>query len=197
MRGPLTVEDIQDREDAAEGPDREPHREAAADFLAWASEPHPDDDPEASRGELLVTAAEQLSLAGDHEPALRILREAVATGDHVHPDVRVYLINGLLECELSEEADKVADQLRRERPTDVMIHDHVGSAYERADRLDVALRWFTMGTVRAFGSQGEGMDGLETFMLMTSRYRVRTKMGFPPDDFDLMAAGALEAGEES
>ncbi len=193
MRGPLTFEDIQERQDAAEGAGPDGHRDAAADFLAWASEPHPDDDPDASRAELLVTAAQQLSLAGEPESALGVLREAVATGEQVSPDVRAHLIDGLLDCGLHEEADKVADELRRERPADVMVHDLVGAAYERVDRLDVALRWFTMGTVRAVRNFE---DSFSAWLLMTARYRVRQKMGFPPDDFDLVAAASLEAADD-
>ena len=193
MRGPLTYEDVQEREDAAEGAGPDAHRDAAADFLAWAIEPHPDDDPEASRAELMVTAAEHLSLAGDRESALGVLREAVATGEHVTPDVRAYLINGLLECGLGEEADKVAEQLRRERPADVMVHDLVGTAFERVDRLDVALRWFTSGLMRVVRDDGDSFDAL---VLMTARSRVRHRMGFPPDEYDLMAAATLEAADE-
>ena len=193
MRGPLTYEDVQAREDAAEGSGSDAHRDAAADLLAWAIEPHPDDDPEASRAELMVSAAAQLSLAGDREPALGVLREAVATGEHVNPDVRAYLINGLLECGLAEEADKVAEELRRERPADVMVHDLVGTAFERVGRLDVALRWFTSGMMRAVRDDGDSFDALE---LMTARFRVRHKMGFPTDDFDVIASAALEAADE-
>jgi hypothetical protein len=193
MRGPLSYEDILDREDEAAGLDPDAHRQAAADFLAWSTDPHPDDEPEAQRGELLVSAAEQLSMAGDQEQALGLLREAVATGEHVSPDVRAHLINGLLECGLGEEADKVADDLRRERPTDVMVHDLVGRAFQRADRLDQALRWFTMGTLRALGDDGDELDAL---LLMAARSRVRHAMGFPPDDFDLMAAGSLLADDD-
>lgn len=196
MRGPLTYEDIQAREDDAEDLGPEAHREAAADFQAWANEPHPDDEPEASRAELLVSAAAQLSMAGDHEPALGLLREAAASGEHVSPDIRAYLINGLLECGLGEEADKVADDLRRERPADVMVHDLVGTAYERADRLDVALRWFTSGTLRAARADDDDVDDFDTFLLMASRYRVRQKMGFPPDDLDEVAAMGYDYAEE-
>ena len=198
MRGPLTYDDLQEREDAAEGSDPDLHREAAADLLAWASEPHPDDDPEASRAELLVSAAEQLSMAGDREPALGVLREAVATGEPVNPDVRAFLINGLLECGRGDEADKVADDLRHERPENVMVHDLVGTAYERAGRLDVALRWFTMGVLRAvsWGDDVDDLDGLNALMLMSSRYRVRQAMGFPPDEFDEIAADVLDTEDE-
>jgi len=207
MRGPLTYEDIQEREDAAEGLDPDLHREAAADLLAWAGEPHPDDAPDVNRAELLVSAAAQLSLAGDFEPALGVLREAVATGEPVDPDVRAYLIHGLLKCGLAEEADKVAADLRRERPANLLVHHLVGVAYEEADRLDLALRWFTMGATRAVRMEDTVLEGwsddvddvgagFDAIILMTARFRVRRKMGFPLDGYDEVAADVLEAAEQ-
>jgi hypothetical protein len=192
MRGPLTLEDLEERADLANGFDPHVHRDAAADFQVWASESHPDDDAEVTRGQLLVFAGEQLAMAGDREAALGLLREAVASGDATFPDARAYLVHALLDCGLTDEADKVAETLRRERHTDPRVHERVGQAYREAKRPDAALRWFTMGLVRAVRDG----DFLVAPILMVERYEVRQAMGFPPDDYDALAEEALELAED-
>lgn len=195
MRGPLTYDDIADRESRAAVAGSDGHRRAAADLQAWAGQVHPGDDAEAGRGQLMVSAAGQLTLAGDHEAALGLLREAVASGDHVFPDARAHLVSGLVDCGLLEEAEKLADTLRRERPADPMVHLVVGEVFEAAERLDLALRWFTTGMLRAERADEDegGEDSVDALLLMSARFRVRDRMGFPPDDYDLVAEAALEA----
>ena len=192
MRGPLTLEDVEERANLAISIDPEVHRDAAADFQVWASDSHPDDDAEVTRGQLLVLAGEQLAMAGDREAALGLLREAVASGDATLLDARSYLVHALLDCGRTDEADKVAETPRRERGTDPRVHERVGHAYRDAKRPDVALRWFTMGLVRALR---EG-DVLVAPALMIARYEVRQAMGFPPDDYDAMSEEALDLFDE-
>ena len=78
-RRPLTEDDVEERMWSASRGDRQrAHRAAAAEYEAWAAEPHPDD--EVSVASLLVSAGEQLALAEDLEGALALYERAVTDG---------------------------------------------------------------------------------------------------------------------
>ena len=80
---------------ASRGDRQQAHRAAAAEYEAWAAEPHPDD--EVSVASLLVSAGEQLALGDDMEGALALYQRAVNDGGHSVPDSRCYLIGALLQ----------------------------------------------------------------------------------------------------
>lgn len=103
-RGPLTQQDVDDVEARLEQTS-EPNsfRAAAADYEAWANEPHPDD--EVSVAALLVHAGEALEVTDDVEGALAYFERAVADGGEVAPDARCYVIGALLGLGRHDEAD--------------------------------------------------------------------------------------------
>lgn len=183
MRGPLTVDDVEELETGAGT--SEQHRAVAAQLRAWAEEPHPDDE-RITPAVLLVSAGEQLDLAGDNEAALVLFRCAVTAQGSAPPDTRCYLHHGLLRVGDGAEARKLADELRRERPTDGDVYLLIGQNYERADDLVEAHRWFTMGLTHMENQVQEGNDlsaaGLAALALV--RFRVRRALNLPPDEYD-------------
>jgi hypothetical protein len=81
VRGPVGDDDLEKWESSAQTP--EDHRAAAATLVAWADEPHPDDDVPPAR--LLSSAAWHLETAGDAEQALDLHRRAVEAPGEVSP----------------------------------------------------------------------------------------------------------------
>ena len=185
-RGPLAEDDVEERLWQATGADG--YRAAAADYEAWAGEPHPDD--EVTVATLLVSAGEALEFAGNLEGALTFFERAVADGGDVAPDARCYLIGGLLDLGRHDEADAAATKLMRTRPRDPSVFEHVGEQYESVDRLDDANRWMTAGVVRLLPA--EDVPEYPVIMLMQSRRRVRQAIGFDEDEYDVLAAIALD-----
>jgi hypothetical protein len=159
------------------------HLRAAERYESWAAEVHPDD--EVSWGDLLVGAAEQWKLAGEDEHCLDACRRAVATGDLVEPDTRCYLIGALVACGHRDEADKLAGEIRRERPSDPYVHLFIGEAYEMHGDPQQAITWFTAGMLTAM--RDEDAATWDALTLMRSRRRVRHAVGFPPDEYDELA----------
>ena len=187
MRGPLDYEHITELEMSARTTAQ--HRGAADRLRAWAGESHPDDE-DVTPAALLVAAANHLRWAGDGDGALLALREAVAAEGDAPPDARCYLHGELLEAGLREEADELAREVRRSRPTDSDVHVIIGEGYEAAGDLESANRWFTMAMVRI--EQG-GIEAhpWQRAMVRNGRYRVRRALGQPPDDLDAEAAAEL------
>lgn len=185
-RGPLTHDDIELRLEQVSG-GSDGYRAAAADYESWAAQPHPDD--EATVAALLVSAGEALEFAGDREGALDCFQRAVADGGEVPPDVRCYVIGGLMNLDRFEEADAAAAALMRSRPRDPFVYEYVGEQYESVDRLDEANRWMTAGVVRLLGA--EDVPEYLVLMLMRSRRRVRHAIGFDEDEYDVFAGDAL------
>ena len=188
-RGPLTQEDVDDVEARLEqtsGADG--YRTAAADYEAWAAEPHPAD--EVSVAALLVHAGEALELAGDIEGALAYFDRAVADGGDVLPDARCYVIGALLGLGRHDEADSATAALMQTRPRDPFVYEYVGAGYQMVDRLDEANRWMTAGVVRLVSAQD--VPEYPLILLMQSRYWVRQTIGFDEDEYDVLAAIALD-----
>lgn len=171
------------RERLPTGPDREAYRVAAADYEAWAADPHPDD--EVSGATLLVSAGEALGFAEDFEGALELFERAIRDGGAVWPDARCYRVGALLNLGRHDEADAATTELMRSRPRDPFVYQYVGQQYEFVDRLDEANRWMTAGVVRLLRTEDAAAPSV--LMLMASRRRVRQKIGFDEDEFDVLA----------
>lgn len=182
-RGPVTEDDVAEVQARAGGGVRQRSARAGGTYEAWAADPHPDD--EVSLGRLLVMAGEQWAYAGETDRALQLFRRAVQTGDRVEPDVRCYLIDALLGAGQRDEADKLAEELRRSRPGNPDAYLFVGDAYEEAGDLGASLRWFTSGMLKTL--KDEAADEVDVVLLIRSRRRVREAMGFPPDEYDELA----------
>jgi hypothetical protein len=188
VREPLTQDDVDEVVMAARSP--EEHRAAAAQLEAWANQTHPA-DADVTPASLLVSAGEQLSLADDHASALRLFERAVAAEGESVPDVRCYLHNGLLQVGDTARAHRVAEEIRRSRLTDPDVYLFVGEGYELAGDLAEANRWLTLGLMKVLHQVEEDdqneLSGIGTLILLAARRRVRRTLGFPPDEYDVLA----------
>jgi predicted Zn-dependent protease len=182
MRQPLVLDDV----DAVCGGASTPEalRAGAAQLTTWAEERRPDD--EVSPAALLVTAGGLLSRAGDHGAAVSTVRRALGVGGSVPPDVRCYLHRTLLEVGDVEGARHLADDLRREHPSDGDVYLFVAASYERADSAREAHRWATLGLLHMAARIGQGDESAAeaAAALAQGRYRVRRKLDLPIDEYD-------------
>lgn len=187
MRGPLSLDDVDELELAAETPRQ--RRAAAARLVAWSEERHPEDDAEVTPAMLLAHAGEQLTSVGDHEAALDLYRRATQAEGDVVPDVRCHLHHGLIEAGDLDAARRLAEEVRRSGPADVDVYLLIAEDYEAIGDLVQANRWMNLG-LRRLVDELEDPDGpppdFVAAVFLTARRRVREALGFPPDEFDLM-----------
>ncbi len=190
VRRPLTSDQVEELYARARTPEQ--HRATAEKLAAWAEEARPDDQ-DVSPASLLVSAGEHLTEAGDPEGAVALFRRAVATGQHVPPDVRCYLHGGLLRVGDTGAARQIAEELRRERPVDGDVYLFLGENHELAGDLREAHRWLTMGARRAIGDVEAGDDRAaeDAAGLLMARLRVRHALDLPLDEYDSLVASAL------
>ena len=162
---------------------------AAADgYLELATDPQPGDV--ANPAELRVQAGLLLQDAGEHERALEVFREAAATGAPVYPDVRAYLIDGLLHASRADEAADVARAIRADRPSDPYVHLTVGASFEQGNDLTTALRWYTIGLNKMLDEPLTNEDEVlhrVMHLLAANRYTLRRKLDLPIDGLDLVS----------
>jgi hypothetical protein len=137
------------------------------------------------RADFLVAAGTQLSYAGDDEAALATYREAATAAGFATPDVRCYLVDGLLRTGRGAEAREVAEAVGRDAPTDPDVFLYIGESFELAGDLPAAARWFTLGVARHQRVSGE--DVPDVLDLMIARRRVRQAQSLPEDDDDMYA----------
>jgi predicted Zn-dependent protease len=182
MRQPVVVDDV----DAVCGRSNTPEelRAGAAQLATWAEEGRPED--EISPAALLVTAGGLLSRAGDHTAAVSTLRRALAAGGDVPPDVRCYLHRALLDLGDVEGARALADEVRREHPSDGDAYLFLATSYDRGDSAREAHRWATLGLLHMAAriEQGDEAAAGSAAALAQLRYRVRRKLGLPTDEYD-------------
>jgi tetratricopeptide (TPR) repeat protein len=181
VRGPVGDDDLEKWESSAQTP--EDHRAAAATLVAWADEPHPDDEVPPAR--LLSSAAWHLETAGDPEQALDLHRRADEAPGDVVPDARCYLHGALLETGHLDEARQLADDIRRSAPTDTDVYLVMGENYALVGDLAQAHRWLTMGAERLERTD-QPIGGIGVFHLLRARRRVRDSLGLPADDLDAL-----------
>lgn len=182
MRQPLVLDDV----DALCGRAGTPEelRAGAEQLTTWAEECRSDD--EISPAALLVTAGGLLSRAGEHGAAVGTLRRALNAGGTVPPDIRCYLHRTLLEDGDSEGARHLADELRREHPSDGDVYLFVATSYERVGSAREAHRWATLGLLHMAAriGQGDASAAEAAAALAQARYRVRRKLDLPIDEYD-------------
>lgn len=167
-RKPVTVDDL---DDVVLG--RQPPRTRAEILQAWADDPHPDD--EMGQADLLIAAAGEWNLVGEHDRSVQCCRRAVELGhSEEYGDPRTHLHAALMEAGQVEEATELERSLRREPPPDAGDFCRVGETYEEHGDLRTAARWFTIGLDR------EPDDEL----LAAGRFRVRRAAGLPLDGLD-------------
>jgi tetratricopeptide (TPR) repeat protein len=144
-----------------------------------------------SAASLLVSAGEHFSLGGDNDRAVQQFRLAVEASGDAPPDTRVYLLQGLLDAGLTEEAHEVADTIRRERPVDVDVYVFIAESFELVDDHERAQRWFSMG-LRLADDRDVPLSEFDYELLLMGRRRVRQSAGLPEDVLDTNAREALE-----
>jgi predicted Zn-dependent protease len=181
VRPQLDIDDVEELEFRARTADQ--HRAAADVLLAWAAERHPDDDEEVTPALLLVKAGEQLGFAGDPGAAVEAFRSAQTADGEVLPDVRCYLHHGLIEVGDVDGARRLADEVRRSKPTDPDVYVFLAEDYELVEDLVEANRWLNLGLRRLMAEDDELSDS-QAIVLLSARRRVRQALGFPPDEFD-------------
>jgi len=187
VRGPLSIDDVDELELDAETPEQ--RRRAAARLVTWSEEPHPEDDEAVTPAMLLAHAGEQLTTVGDHEAALELYRRAARAEGDVVPDVRCHLHHGLLAVGDVAAARRLAEEVRRSRPRDVDVYALIGEDYEAAGDLVEANRWMNLGLRRLLQDleePDEASPDVVVALILTARRRVRQALGFPPDEFDRM-----------
>jgi hypothetical protein len=198
VRAPLSIEEVDDLELNAETPAQ--HRAAAATLVAWSEEPHPEDDDEVTPASLLAQAGEQLAMVGDHRAALDLYRRAAVAEGDVVPDVRCYLHHSLLAVGDVDEARRLAEEVRRSRPTDLDVYAMIGEDHEGVGDLTEAHRWMNLGLRQLLAEldDEDGADpGIAAVLFLTVRRRVRQELGFPPDEFDLLLPPQPNEGPEN
>ena len=176
VRSAVTFEHLEGFQVSSRTPEQ--HRKASATLVQWAAAPHPDD--EETPTDLLSAAAWHLEEAGDIEAALEMHRRAIAAEGTTTPDARCLLHAALLTAGRLDEARTVAEELRRSRPS---ISDLAAMAenFEIAGDLTQAHRWVAMGVARLDLADDETMDH-EVEMLLATRRRIRSALGYPPDE---------------
>lgn len=184
MRRPLGFEDIEGPHATARRPEQ--HIAAAQRLRGWAREIHPDD--EVDPAQMLVAAAWHLQQIGDHEQAVEVATLAVEASGDAPPDTRCWLHEALISAGLLDRARTLGAEIRRSRPTEPGVYLVVGESYEMIGELEEANRWFTTGRVRLGSTEPGSVPSTEIMMLMAARRRVRTELGFPPDEDDLAAS---------
>jgi hypothetical protein len=148
VRAPVSCDDLEQVELSAANDAR--GQRAVADLLqSWARRAVPGDS--VSRGRLFVAASEHAAFAGDARRALRLAREALATGDHVAPDTRCYVVSALLVCGHLREAVVLADEIIDGHGADVDVYLHLGEEFSWHRQADQASRIYTLGMFRCAG----------------------------------------------
>ena len=88
---------------------------------------------------------------------------------------------------MPDEAKQVADEFRRSRPelSDLVM---MAENFEKAGDLEQAYRWVLMGVNRLdVDDASEATEGFATEYLLSARQRIRSALGFPPDELDEVA----------
>lgn len=166
---------------------------SVAELIAWADTLDP--ASEVNRAQLLTSVGAFLEYADRLADAVPVLEEAVADGGEVVPDARVYLATALLRLGEEERAGALFDAVRHDRPTDPLVYEIVGEAWEMRDELATAEHWFMTGWNRCL--KDESADMANTLMLLVGRRRVRLAQGLGQDHFDEVAEEYLAANRRA
>jgi hypothetical protein len=155
--------------------------ERAQTEYAWAVEADAYElEPGLARSYVLSVAADDFLSAGEAERALAVAAEARAAEAPGSWDGHISLIRAHLGLGAVAEAQAVADEARRGAVADPAVAEMVGDAFELADQLALAERWYTIG-LRGL-DRAAGRFWYER--LLRDRHRVRRDQSKPLDGFD-------------
>lgn len=133
------------------------------------------------RGEILLEAAGQYAMAGEHQRAMDILEDLIATASGEDAQfAAVSRIDVLYDLGREWEIEEELARLRRSgiAPGPASL---VAEYLERHDRLREALDWYDLACREHFAL--EAQDSMPPLELL-GRARVRKVLGLPPDAFD-------------
>ncbi|WP_299038287.1 hypothetical protein [uncultured Pseudokineococcus sp.] len=195
MRSPLTFDQFTQLAERASTP--EGALAGAATLLAWAEAPHPDDD--VSPRELIAMAGNLRGAGGDAEGGVELLQRALSTEGEAWADPRGDLHHLLVAAGRDEEAQAVAEELRREKPTPAQALRDVATTLWDRGRLTEAHRWYTLAASRVLreaedGSTPPGMDALPG--LLADRAEIRVELDLPTDELDELGSQIDLDGED-
>lgn len=153
-------------------------------------------DGEPSRAEVLARAGEQWQLAGDPHRAVTLYRQAIADGGRTGVDPRASLADALFEADEAGEAREVLAALRAEPRLSPATCLTAAETLMAQGDLRATADWATEGVRVARGGQS-GPEGVELLgQLLRLRFRCRSDLGLPEDDYDRMLdAGAFKASQ--
>ncbi len=138
------------------------------------------------RGEILLEAAGQWSVAGEDERALEIYDDLVASASE--EDAQWAIAEKLQVLDRLGRHEEVRTEMARliGSPIHPGPASMVAEFLEHQDRLEEALTWFNIACRDVLGDEGEQIEP-ETTMTRTEldgRARVRKALGLPPDVLD-------------
>jgi len=168
VRAPVTTQDLEQVELSASTQARD-QRAVSHLLQSWARTVVPGDT--VSRGRLLVAASEHSAFAGDARRALKLAQQALASGDHVAPDTRCYVVSALLLCGRTHEAVGLAHEVLDEHGDDVEVHIFLGDEFSWHHQGEEATRIYTLGLFRC------AQDDDDTDALLGAWRRGRTPHG--------------------
>ncbi|HWE91292.1 MAG TPA: SEC-C metal-binding domain-containing protein [Pseudonocardiaceae bacterium] len=146
-----------------------------------------DDYPD-ERGEILVEAAGQWQLAGDHDRAIELLTEAIALRGEDGGNARVTMAESLFDLDRDDDARAQFDALRRDRPPSPMPYHLAAELLEERGDYQDSLTWFNMAVSRLSDEDLATPDDSMPFsygnQILVGRRRVRQELDIPPDELD-------------
>ncbi|GAA1818482.1 hypothetical protein [Agromyces neolithicus] len=178
----ITEADVDDLEFGSNGTNH--HVERAELLERWATDTGSFElDDDLRRATLLLASAEHLEMAGELDRALDLVRRAGAASD-VEPHETVgALVSILLARGERDAAIAASDALRASQSAAWWRYWDVAEAFELADELALAERWFVI-TLRAIERDPE-YDVGDRLVALTGRHRVRRDAGKPEDVLDI------------
>lgn len=170
--------------------------ETAADIAAEL-EAQLDEYPD-ERAEILVEAAEQWRLAGEHDRAIALLDRAVDMGGEEGNMAQVVLADVLFGLGRDDEARAQLDSLRQSRPASPAPYHLAAELLEAFDDLEQALTWFNMAVSRLTEEEMAVRTEPLSYAgnIIAGRRRVREALGQPPDELDHSAQEHADRIEE-
>lgn len=140
------------------------------------------------RGEILLEAAGQWSVAGEDERALEIYDDLLASLPPSEEDAQWAIAEKLQVLDRLGRHEEVRTEMARLMGSPV----HPGPAslvaefLESRDRLKEALTWFNIACRDVLGDEGEQIEPETTLTRaeLDGRARVRAALGLPPDALD-------------
>ena len=178
----ITEADFDDLETGSNGTN---HQVERAELLErWATDTEAFElGGDLRRAVLLLAAAEHLEMAGEHDRALDLARRAGEASDAEPHEATGALVSILLARGERDAAVAATDGLRASQTEAWWRYWDVAEAFELADELALAERWFVI-TLRAVERDPE-YDVGDRLVALTGRHRVRRDAGKPEDVLDL------------